>query len=229
MLYPIVLWDLDNTLLDFDASARAALTETLVWLEEEPLEEHFAAYKAINSRLWTLLEEGGIDLPELKRRRFASLLAYLGKEGDPLEVNDKYLDFLAVQGHLVPGAKAVLQALQLVGVRMCVITNGLSAVQGRRLAKTQLESFFEAVIISEEIGVAKPFPAFFDHTLKTLDIEDPRQVLVIGDNPGSDILGGQQAGLDTCWYNPKRKENPLPQGPTYEVDRLEAVLPIILR
>ncbi|MEO1652978.1 MAG: YjjG family noncanonical pyrimidine nucleotidase, partial [Bacteroidota bacterium] len=178
---------------------------------------------------WALLEEGKIDLPELKRRRFASLLAYLQIEGDALELNELYLNLLAEQDHLIPGAKTVLQGLQSAGVRMSVITNGLSAVQGRRLAKTQLGGFFETVIISEEIGVAKPFPAFFDHTLKTLKIKSPRQVLVIGDNPGSDILGGQQAGLDTCWYNPKQKQNPLPQRPTYEVNQLEDVLPIILQ
>lgn len=227
MAFTTVLWDLDNTLLDFDASAHAALGATLHWLGVEAKPEYFQSYRAINDRLWTLLEEGAIDLPELKRRRFSSLLAYIGKEGDPLEVNRQYLDFLAQQTHLIPGVKPVLQAMQLVGVRMGVITNGLSAVQAPRLRRTGLDVFFEAVIVSEEIGVAKPFPAFFSHALQAMQIEKTEEVLVIGDNPGSDILGGQQSGLATCWFNPKGRENPLPMAPDFEVRQLSEIPPLV--
>ncbi len=224
--YTHCLFDLDNTLLDFDRSSKEAFGEALKeGPDMEPSERLFFQYEEINRCCWKLLEAGEISPREVQRRRFSDFLALHEVEYDPLKLNDLYLDKLAEKVHWIDGAKEVLDALKAQGVSLSLITNGLKRVQRPRLEQSGMMEYFDAVVISEEIGVAKPQPAYFEYTLEKLNNPPVERVLLVGDNPGSDILGGQRMGMATCWYNARQK--PLPEGmkpPRYEIKRIRQVL-----
>ncbi len=223
--YTHCLFDLDNTLLDFDRSSREAFEEVLEYLGMEAREQLFFQYAEINRRCWKLLEQGKIAPREVQRRRFAEFMNLHGLDKDALAVNDFYLDRLSEKAHWEDGAREVLDALREQGVSLALITNGLQRVQRPRLEQSGMTEYFDAIVISEEIGSAKPQRAYFEYTLNSLNNPEPEGVLVIGDNAGSDILGGQRMGMDTCWYNARQK--PLPEGmspPTYAVKRMRQVL-----
>lgn len=223
--YTHYLFDLDNTLLDFDRSSREAFAEAIESLDLICTDRMFAQYAEINHRYWQLYERGKIRSSEMRRARFADFLKLYDKEEKADEISHLYLDNLSQKVHWVEGAKEVLDALKANGASLALITNGLKSVQRPRLKLSGLEEYFELVVISEEIGCAKPQRAYFEHTLRELNHPPIERVLVVGDNPRSDVLGGQQFGLDTCWYNRRGKQRP--EGvhpPTYEIKRIRQLL-----
>jgi 2-haloacid dehalogenase len=223
MRYPILLFDADNTLLDFDRSSREAFAATLKTLGIEPQEWHFDRYLLINRECWSMLEKGEIDPETVKWLRFRRFLDSIQSDVDPRNAGYLYLELLAQYHYTIDGAIDLLEALQQKGARLGLITNGLSAVQRPRFKSSGLEAFFETIVISEEIGTAKPMHGYFEYTLDQLNSPSVDDVLIIGDNPGSDILGGQNMGIDTCWYNPHRRSFPFDPGPTHQIDHLSKV------
>ncbi len=223
--YTHYLFDLDNTLLDFDRSSREAFAEAIERLDLICTDRMFAQYAEINRRYWKLLEAGEIRSDEMRYRRFADFLTIYGSPADPLEVSKDYLRCLSEKVHWVDGAKEVLDVLKSNGVSLSLITNGLKSVQRPRLERSGLYHYFDLVVISDEIGHAKPQPAYFEYTLQKLNHPPAERVLVVGDNVESDVLGGQLAGLHTCWYNKHGKQRP--EGvaaPTYEIKRIRQLL-----
>ena len=227
MRFTTLLFDADNTLFDFDRSSEQAFHLSMSWLGMASSDAHFARYLQINRECWALAERGELPLAKIKYLRFSRFLMEIGHQGDPVATNDHYLDALASTVILIEGASELLAELQADGRQLALITNGLKEVQRRRLAGSGLAGFFQAVIVSDEIGLVKPDPAFFRFTLEQLSPRPAEEVLVIGDNPHSDIQGGHNAGLATCWYNPARLENPLPDPPTYEVRSLREIVEVV--
>lgn len=218
--YEWVLFDADNTLFDFTAGERASLQQAL---EDEGLEfsdSYHALYHRINKECWSDFEHGRISKEQLRRERFVRFFGDLGQRGidaDGFAAN--YLAYLSQTGQLLDGAQPLLESLQN-RYRLGLITNGLKEVQRPRLAASGLGAFFEVVVVSDEIGVAKPQQAFFDFTFGLMGQPAPNQVLVVGDNLHADIKGGLDYGADACWYNPDGHE-PLPDiRPTYQVKTL---------
>jgi HAD superfamily hydrolase (TIGR01549 family) len=119
---------------------------------------------------------------------------------DPEQVSVRYLEILSQKHYLMPHAVTVLEFLSKRAL-ISLITNGLAFVQKNRIARAELELFFNDILISEEIGMAKPDPAFFRFAVKRLHLA-PHEVLCVGDNPLADIKGAHEAGIDTCWYCP---------------------------
>ncbi len=225
MAYTHYLFDLDNTLLDFDRSSKEAFSEVVETLGMSYDDRMFTQYCEINYKWWKLLEEGAIVPREVQQGRFRDFLAMYGRGEDPMEINNRYLHLLSQKVHWIEGAREVLDALKERGASLTLITNGLKSVQRPRLERSGLYEYFELVVISEEIGHAKPQKAYFDHTLQQLNHPGPQNVLVVGDNAGSDVLGGQRAGLKTCWYNRKKKPRPEHVAPpTYEIADLRRLL-----
>ena len=105
--------------------------------------------------------------------------------------------------------------------KLGIITNGFTELQQIRLEATGLDHYFDVLVISEEVGVAKPHPDIFDHALELMGNPPREHVLMVGDNPDSDIVGGINAGLDTCWLNTHRRTAPAGIRPKYEVSSLE--------
>ena len=199
MKYDVLLADLDDTLFDFAASARQALAETLARLELPAAEACLRDYLEINQRWWERFERGEIPKSAIYTGRFADLFARRGHRADPAEANAIYKDRLWRQRNFMPGCEALLRQLQPV-CEVYVITNGTAETQKRRIAASGLAQYFRGVFISEELDCRKPEKRFFDLVLAQIGPEKRGRALVLGDSLTSDMQGGRNAGLPTCFY-----------------------------
>ncbi len=224
MGYTTLLFDLDHTLLDSDASELAAFAEAMRSVDVEPSDDIFARYQTINRALWAKVERGETTPVEVKVRRFEELSAAIGLAPDHAEgMASAFTAGLGDNGELYPGVRAVLDQLAGAdGVTMAMITNGLGEVQRSRIRRLDLGHYFSAVVISAEVGWAKPGTEIFDLTFEQLGQPDRDSALMIGDSLTSDIQGGTNYGIDTCWYNPHQKPRPETTARvSYEIDALE--------
>lgn len=205
MAFRYLLFDADNTILDF-SSCEKTIISTLV--HEFHLPERapdgndpVAVYREINGNLWRNLEAGEIGPDELKVERFRRFLEALGADGPGVpsatELNGEFIRRLSGCGTMVPGAKDVLERFGPVHV----VTNGFSAVQRSRITVAGLDRYIAGLHISEEIGFAKPDVRFFDAVFSRLKTPDRSECLIIGDSLTSDIQGGKNAGIATCWFD----------------------------
>ncbi len=227
--YYCILFDADNTLLDFDAAENKALQETLEHYELPTDAATMDTYRQINSKLWASLEKGEIRREKLLAERFARFLKALGMDGKGkgAEMNQYYLDRLACHPDLIPGTLEALNELAEVAT-LAVVSNGVQRVQMQRIQESGVAGYMEEVFISEKLGADKPDRRCFDQALRQLGVENRSHVLVVGDSLNGDIRGGQNAGLDTCWYNPSGAENTTALKPTYEIRSLIELYPIVM-
>lgn len=212
MAYKTLFFDADHTLFDFDRSELEAFRKLVEHLSYNgDFDSFFSVFKAYNRSLWASLEAGEIDKSIIPTERFRLLLKHFELSHNPETIGTRYLEFLGNENHLLPGALQLIETLAPF-YEMAIVTNGIESVQKSRFLRSPLKPFFKQVIISEAIGVAKPNRDFFEYALRQCRVTDPTTVLVIGDSLTSDIKGGMNAGLDTCWFNPKGLT--LPQGYT---------------
>lgn len=224
--YQALLFDADDTLLDFQANERESLT-TLFRKLKLPLNNQIRQlYSTINTGLWHRYEQGTISQERLVNLRFELLFQQLGIEADPTGSEHIYRRCLDKGIQLIPGALEVCRHLSA-SYPLYVVTNGASATQSYRLTASGLMPFLKGVFISEEIGAQKPMPAFFDNIFARLPGLSRRMTLIIGDSLSSDIAGGAAAGIDTCWLNPEGR----PCGtvkPTFQIKHLEDLEHLLL-
>ena len=221
-----IFFDLDNTLLDFDRGEAHALSRAFRQFGIDPTPAVLARYHDINLSQWELLEEGKLTKDQVLTRRFDLLFAELGVGCDSQEVCDLYESFLAEEHDFIPGALELLEALSP-RYRLHLATNGASAVQRRRLADAGILTYFQNIFISEEVGFHKPSPAFFLACFAAIPGFDHTSALMVGDSLTSDIRGGRNAGLRTCWFDrlgrPYRPDV-LPDYTVAALDQLPALL-----
>ncbi len=198
--YDAMFLDADETLFDYAAAERAAFMLCMRSFGLPEDEASYALYRKHNADVWSELEQGSIDPETLKVERFRRLLDALGRNGVPLrELSACYLDMLSRQAQLLPGAENAVRMLAR-HRPLALITNGLSLVQRRRFAATPCIALFRHVVISEEVGIAKPDPAIFASALHALRVA-PERVLYVGDSVSSDMRAAANAGMDFCWIN----------------------------
>ncbi len=221
--YQWLLFDADGTLFDYDRAESFALENTFRDLNLPMQPEDQETYRQINHQVWVDFENRKITAAALRTRRFELLFEAIQLKADAAGFSARYLVNLSQQSHLVEGAEAVIKALAR-KYQLALITNGLSDVQRPRLAGSPIAPFFQEVAISEEIGAAKPDPAYFQAVFDRIAPVQRDQALVIGDSLSSDIQGGINFGLDTCWYNPEG--NPPKPGisPRYQIQHIEELL-----
>ena len=221
-----IFFDLDNTLLDFDRGEAHALSRAFRQFGIDPTPSVLARYHDINLRQWELLEEGKLTKDQVLTRRFDLLFAELGVSCDSQAVCDLYESFLAEEHDFIPGALELLEALSP-RYSLHLATNGASAVQRRRLADAGILTYFQNIFISEEVGFHKPSPAFFLACFAAIPGFDHTSALMVGDSLTSDIRGGRNAGLRTCWFDhlgrPYRPDI-LPDYTVAALDQLPALL-----
>ena len=221
-----IFFDLDNTLLDFDRGEAHALSRAFRQFGIDPTPAVLARYHDINLRQWELLEEGKLTKDQVLTRRFDLLFAELGVGCDSQEVCDLYESFLAEEHDFIPGALELLEALSP-RYSLHLATNGASTVQRRRLADAGILTYFQNIFISEEVGFHKPSPAFFLACFAAIPGFDHTSALMVGDSLTSDIRGGRNAGLRTCWFDhlgrPYRPDI-LPDYTVAALDQLPALL-----
>lgn len=225
--YSTVLFDADQTLLDFKRSERAALIDALASMGVTPSEDMICGYSEINSATWKKLERGEITKNQLRTVRFRSFCQAYGLSLDVPLLADRYLDSLATQSFLMDGALEVCRTLAEY-CRLYIITNGIAAVQHGRFDPSPLRPLFLDTFISDELGAEKPSPEFFKRVFARIPDFDPRTTLVVGDSLTSDMAGGIAVGLDTCWLNPSDKPKPADMPITYIIEKLEDVIPLVL-
>jgi len=226
MKYEILLFDADDTLFDFERAQQYALQKVYTAFDMLDLaDEYTASYKEIGKEIWGELERGEITLAELRVERFKRLFKKYNLPHQPEDFGNAYLRFLGEGSFLIEGAEELCQALNK--QRLAIITNGFREVQIPRIAHSPLSHCFEQIIISEDTGYQKPQTEIFDYAFAKLGLTRQDRVLMIGDSLTSDILGGNRYGIDTCWFNPRRKENGTDVKPTYEIAKLHDLLKII--
>jgi len=224
--YPWLWFDADGTLFDYNRAEATALKQTFHSLSLPFEEEYLGIYQQINQGLWQALERQEITQAALRYRRFELLMEAIQMTGSPEQMSSAYVEQLGICADLIDGAYEVLQALHGRS-QIAIVTNGLQAVQRNRLAHSRIRHFITELIISEEIGAAKPHPAFFDAAFVRTGYPKKSDVLIIGDSLTSDIQGGEDYGIDTCWYNPTVEAQPSGLSITYEIQDLHELLDVV--
>ena len=224
--YRTLLFDADDTLLDFRAAEKNALR---MLFEEQniPLTDEMEAhYKEINQDLWEAFEEGKLDRDEVVNTRFSILFKEYNRIVDGALLERNYRNYLDEGNQLVNGAFEVITELQN-QYDIYIVTNGVSKTQLKRLCASGLHPLLKDVFVSEDTGFQKPMKEFFDYVFARIPNFDVKQALIIGDSLSSDIKGGHLAGLDTCWFNPEKKPNNTNIVPTYEIQKLKDIYHIL--
>ncbi len=224
--YRWLLFDADGTLFDYDTAEAAALDATWRELGLPPTAGLVDAYRRINAGLWRVYEAGGITQKDLQIERFVRLLGELDGSADPTRLSRSYLVHLARQTFLLDGARELLEWVRG-RFRLALITNGIPEVQRPRIKRSGFDRLFPVVVISGEEGVAKPAPEIFDVALQRMGGPAREEILLIGDSLSSDIRGGVDYGIDTCWFNPAGEDLSEGPEPRYEIRRLAELREIV--
>ena len=221
-----LLLDLDDTILDFLKSEDYGIRKTLKRAGIEPTDAVCARYSQINKGFWKQLELGEVTRDQLNVGRFRQLFEELEVVADAAAAAEDYMENLSSVHFFLPGAEEAVKRLQKTH-RLFIVSNGTASTQQRRLANAKLYPYFEQVFISELVGVNKPDKLFFDRCFAQIPGFDPEKAMIVGDSLSSDIKGGKNAGIRTCWVNPKHKTAPEEIRPDYEIEalsQLEALL-----
>jgi len=226
MDYSWLMFDADGTLFDYDRAEVAALEATFSELGLEFDDHALLIYRQINGRMWQEFEQGSMSQERLKSERFRLLCNQLGVDFDYEHMSRRYQSNLALGTYLIDGADELLEELDG-RYRIALITNGLKDVQRPRIAESTVRDRFSTIIISEEVGVAKPDSKIFDIAFQQMNYPQKNQVLIIGDSLSSDIAGGINYGIDTCWYNPEGLEHPSGMDIRYEIRGLNELLGLL--
>ena len=224
--YPWLFFDADGTLFDYNLAEATAFQKAFALLAIPFEDSHLQTYRQINHKLWQALERQEIGPEILRVRRFELLLEALRLSGPPDQLSTIYTEQLGLCTDLMDGAYEVLQSLYGRS-RIAIVTNGLKTVQRSRLEHSTIREFISELVISEEVGAAKPHPAFFEAAFARTENPPKNDVLIVGDSLTSDMQGGLNYGIDTCWYNPVDEPGSDRLPIIYEIKHLHQLLEII--
>lgn len=224
--YTTLLLDADGTLLDFDEAERQGLQAVLQAYGVTPSKELELRYHEINKQYWAMFERGDIPKSAIMERRYPHFFRTLGVDVEAAAVEKLYRSHLDCCAALLHGAWELCETLST-RYQLYIITNGVSQTQYRRLKDSGLDLFFQDVFVSEDAGSQKPQREYFDYCFARISEKDPARMLVIGDSLTSDIQGGKNAGLDTCWVNLKNEICPETLKPDFEIHALDELMELL--
>ena len=214
-----LLLDLDDTILDFHKAERIALSKTIREFGVEPTEEVLSRYHLINKWHWEQLELGKMTRGEVLTGRFKMLFEELGLAVDPVKMQAGYERNLSIGHYFLPGAEETVEYLSK-RYKLYLASNGTAVVQKGRMTSANLYRFFQKSFVSEEIGHNKPSLAYFEAAFAQIPNFDKSKALMVGDSLSSDIKGGINAGIRTCWVNPSHAQARPDIQPDYEIEAL---------
>lgn len=200
--YTSLFLDLDNTLLDFYKAEAVAVKKVLEQYNLPSDDNAIKTYSDINKYYWEAFERGEIPKSAIFEGRFKTLLEHFGEERNTADISKDYCSNLS-EGHFkIDGADDILTYLKNKGYKLYATTNGLASTQFKRIENSGLGVYFDKIFISEDAGHQKPEKEYFDYVIDNIEEKDTEKMLIIGDSQSSDILGGINSGIDTCWFNP---------------------------
>jgi 2-haloacid dehalogenase len=224
MPYSWLFFDADGTLYDFDLGEKTALGLVSGDLGHTLTDETYQSYQSVNKKLWEDFERGDVTQAQIKIKRFERWLEALGISADANKISHDYLIYLSQQSALLDHALDVIQTLSKT-YNLLLMTNGLKEVQRPRFNASPLRPYIRDIIVSGEVGFAKPDPRIFDAAFEKIGRPHKREVLMIGDSLSADIQGGMAYGLDTCWYNPNGNSSSLNM--THTIQDLRELLTLL--
>lgn len=220
--YTTVFWDLDQTLLDFDRSMEYALQAVFGQYGIGIDEEMTARYEVINRSYWNRLESGELSKKQVTVGRFQTLFEEFGiTHVDPEELDADYQRALGSVFFYMDGAKELVSLLKEKGYRQYVMTNGVNKTQASKMKLSGLDRMMDGVFVSEVIGFPKPMKEYFDACFAALPGVDRKECILVGDSLTSDMRGAENAGVASCWFNPKNRKKDVAVRTDYEIRRLE--------
>ena len=225
-MFEFLFLDLDDTILDFQKAEHIALSKTLAGFGLEPSEEVLTRYNQINKAHWEALERKEMTREQVLLGRFLVLFREFQQDIDPEKVARAYEHNLSIGHWFLPGAEEAVERLSK-KYKLYLASNGTASVQKGRMTSANLYRFFEKVFVSQEIGANKPAPEYFERCFAQIPGFDKGKAVIVGDSLTSDILGGQNAGIATCWVNPHHKQPRADIRVDYEIEalsQLEALL-----
>ena len=222
--YEWILFDADETLFEFDALRGLKIMFSRFGINFSDAD--FSEYQLVNKPLWVQYQNGEISATQLQHQRFQSWAERLDET--PKTLNSAFLSAMADICAPLQGAANLLNTLRG-KMKLGIITNGFTELQQVRLERTGFRDHFDVLIISEQVGVAKPHPEIFEYALSAMGHPSRERVLMVGDNPDSDILGGLNAGLHTCWVNADNKPEPTDIKPHYQVSSLSELESLLVQ
>ncbi len=227
-MFRTILLDLDDTILDFGAAEHVAIAKAFAEVGLEPEEALLRRYSEINISQWEAFERGEIGRDEVLTRRFELLFSELGVNIDAQHCEDIYRGYLGIGHYFVDGAIDILEYLAP-KYDLYIASNGVAATQNTRLESANIGKYFKGIFISETTGHHKPEREYFDYCFVRIPNFEAEKTLIIGDSLTSDIRGGLNAGIHTCWFNPMHKPGRADIQPEYEIhalSELRTILPV---
>lgn len=221
-----VFFDLDDTILDFKKAEAVAVSKTLAEQGIEPTSKTVERYSEINASMWRRLEKGELTRAEVLVNRFAQLFVELGVDCSAAETKEKYEKNLSEGHFFINGAYELLENLSK-KYDLYLVSNGTFVVQEGRLNSSGIKKFFKEIFISEKLGFVKPQKEFFNAVFEKILGFKNEDAIIIGDSLSSDIKGGNNAGIKTCWFNPKHFENNTDAIVDYEIHSLQEIYDIL--
>lgn len=224
-MYEFILFDLDNTLLDFDLAEENSLKKVFSKYGIEYNLKNLEDYRNINVSMWAKLEKGEMKKEDVLTKRFDNFFELHGKKIDSNEVEDYFRTSLNTNSQLIEGAVEILKELKKRGKKLYTASNGVYKTQLNRMIESNIYDFFDKHFISEQVGYEKPNELFFKYCFENIENAKKEKMLMIGDRIESDILGAKNFGIDSCHYN--RKNISKNENATYTVYKLDELLKII--
>lgn len=225
-MYKHLIFDLDDTLLDFKSAEASAIKQVMAEFGIDPSDENVELYSGINLSFWKRFEKGEIEREKIFEGRFIELAKALEISIDTKKMRERYFEALSLGGQVFPYTVPLLEYLYE-KYTLSAATNGALITQKRRIAASGIEKYFKGgIYISEEIGLQKPQKEYFEHILAALGNPPKNQVLVLGDSLSSDILGANNISVDCCFVNLRGQTLPENLKANFVVNSLEEI-PIV--
>ena len=225
--YEKLFFDVDDTLIDFKAAEKVALPIVFKEFKMDFTEEVESYYKTLNRQLWTALEQGEITREQLLERRFRETMQHFGQIVDGREMDEQYRSLLVNTVVLIDGAEQVLSQLSK-KYELYIVTNGMIKTQHARLNAANLTPYFKRIFVSEETNYQKPQIEFFNYVMSNVKDFKKSTSMIIGDSFSADIVGGFNAGIDTCWLNAHNQKVESTIQPTYIISKLHDLAEVLL-
>lgn len=221
--HKIILFDLDNTLLDFTKAENYAIRRLAQDFNITLTDSDVTRYKEINEHYWHLSDSGQMSKKEILKRRFIDFFSNFNLLVDGAKCDDDYRNYLTDEVFLVEGTIDLLEKISK-DHDLYVVSNGVKSTQYKRMKKGNIEKYFKKVFLSDEIGFPKPESGFFDYVIKNIDDFNFDEVVLVGDNLFTDINGANKAGIKSCYFNFFNKPNTSSYKAVYEIKNLNEIL-----